>query len=149
MFFKRVRVTKHYVKYWTQLAPICKSYVCWISYPSYMYLSNSHTSLKSNPLNFHYTNMSKYDNTIGSSCDNFLWIFMVVIMKPWIVMVFPSAPWKLICSRCHIFPFLFRLPLTWLFMSNTAGVYRKAKEAYPTGIPGPWSQFFNGIWVAH
>ena len=40
---------------------------------------------------------------------------------------------KLICSTFHSFPFLFRLPWTCLFMSNSAGVSRKSEDAYPTG----------------
>ena len=45
--------------------------------------------------------------------------FMVVSMNTWIVTVYPSAPLKLICSMCHSCAFLFRVPRTWLFMSNT------------------------------
>ena len=33
------------------------------------------------------------------------------------------------------------LPRTWLFMSNSAGVSRKAEDTYTTGAPGPFSQF--------
>ena len=40
----------------------------------------------------------------------------IVIMNSWIVLVYPFAPWKLICSICHILSFLFRLPKAWLFM---------------------------------
>ena len=43
---------------------------------------------------------------------------MVVIMNSWIVTMYPSAPWKLICSTCHSFPFLFRLPRTWLLWAT-------------------------------
>ena len=38
-------------------------------------------------------------------------------------------------------PFLFRLPRTWLFMSNSATATWKAEDAYPTGALGPRSQF--------
>ena len=34
-------------------------------------------------------------------------------------------------------------------MSNPAGVSRKAEDAYPTGVPGPYSQFFSGVRVSH
>ena len=66
--------------------------------------------------------------------------FMVVIMNLWIVTVYTSAPWKVICSTCHDIPFLFPLPCTWLFMSNLAGVSRKAEDTYPTSTPGPFSE---------
>ena len=36
--------------------------------------------------------------------------------------------------------------VTWLIMSNSADVSRKAEDAYPTGAPGPWS---SGVQVAH
>ena len=67
--------------------------------------------------------------------------FYVVIINSWILTVHPSAPWKLICSTCHSFPFLCLLSWTWLFMSNSAGVSRKAEESYPTGASGPCSEF--------
>ena len=53
---------------------------------------------------------------------------MVVIMNSWIFVVFPSAPWKPICSTCHSFPILFRLPRTWLFMSNSVGVSKSRRR---------------------
>ena len=53
--------------------------------------------------------------------------FVVVIVQLWFITMFPSAPWKLICSMCHSFLFLFRLPWTSVFMSNS------------TGAPGPCS----------
>ena len=62
-------------------------------------------------------------------------------MNSWIATLYPSAPWKLICSTCHCIHFLFRLPRTWLFMSNSAGVSRKAEAAYPNDAPSPCSQF--------
>ena len=52
----------------------------------------------------------------------------------------PSSPWKLICSTCPSFPFLFRQPWTWLYISNSVGVSRKAEDDYLTGAPGPCSQ---------
>ena len=54
--------------------------------------------------------------------------FIVVTMNSLIVNVFPSVPWKLICSTCQ-FSFLFRLSRTWLFMSNSACVSRKKQRA--------------------
>ena len=33
-----------------------------------------------------------------------------------------------ICSSCYSFPFLFRLPWTWLFMSNSVGASRTAED---------------------
>ena len=36
-----------------------------------------------------------------------------------------------------------------MFMSNSAGISRKAENAYPTGAPDPCSQFFSGVRVAH
>ena len=42
---------------------------------------------------------------------------------------------------CHSFPFIFRLPGTWLFMCNSVGVSRKADDAYPTSAHGLYSQF--------
>ena len=45
------------------------------------------------------------------------------------------------------FPSLAHIPRTWLFMSNSAGVSRKAEDAYRTGAPGPCSQFL--VRVAH
>ena len=57
---------------------------------------------------------------------------MVINMNSWIFPVYSSAPSKLICSMCQRFPFLVRLPRTWLLMSNSAGVSRKAEDAYPT-----------------
>ena len=63
--------------------------------------------------------------------------FMGVFMDWWTVTVYQSAQWKLICSTCHSYPFLFRLPCACLFMSNSADVSRfKAEDAYPTGAPG-------------
>ena len=67
--------------------------------------------------------------------------FMDVIMNSWIVMVYLSAPWKLICSTCHSLPFLFCLPWNILFIRNSAGVPRKAEVAYPIGADGPCSKF--------
>ena len=53
-------------------------------------------------------------------------------------------------STCHGFPFLFRLPGTWLFISNSVGVTRNAEDAYPTGAPGPSSHaVFSGVRVTH
>ena len=48
---------------------------------------------------------------------------------------------KLIFSTCHSFPFLFRQPWTWLFMSSSVGVSRKAEDTNPTGERGPCFQF--------
>ena len=36
--------------------------------------------------------------------------YKIVVMNLWIVTVYPSAPWKLICTTWHSFPFIFRLP---------------------------------------
>ena len=47
-----------------------------------------------------------------------------------------------ICSTCNSFPFLFRLPRTWHFISNSAVVSRKAKDGYPSDAPGPCSHIF-------
>ena len=51
------------------------------------------------------------------------------------------------------FPFLFRLPWTWLFMNNSVGVSRKTKDAYPPGdlVHGPrfyWSPSCSFTFVA-
>ena len=46
------------------------------------------------------------------------WNFMVVIINSWIVTVCQSATWTLICSTCHNFPLLFRLPRTWLLWAT-------------------------------
>ena len=67
--------------------------------------------------------------------------FMVVILNSWIVTVYPFAPWKMTCSMCHSFSFLFLLHRTWRFMSNSTGVSRKAEDAYSTRAPGLCSQF--------
>ena len=66
--------------------------------------------------------------------------FMLVTMNSWIVTVYPFASWKLICSTYHSFPFFFRLPWTWIFMSNPVGVSRKAEDAYPIDALGPCSK---------
>ena len=50
--------------------------------------------------------------------------FIVVIMSSWIVTVYASASWKLICLTCHIFPILCRYSidtqekLIFLWMNN-------------------------------
>ena len=62
-------------------------------------------------------------------------------MNWWIVTVYPSALWKLICSTCHGFHVLFRLPRTSFFMSNSVGDSRKAQDAYSIVVPCPCSQF--------
>ena len=41
------------------------------------------------------------------------------------------------------FPFFFPIPWTWLFMSNSAGVCRKAEDAYST-LP-----LFSGVRIVH
>ena len=41
----------------------------------------------------------------------------------------------------HCIPFLFHLPWIWILMSDLPGIFRKAEDAYPTGAPGPCSQF--------
>ena len=65
--------------------------------------------------------------------------FMVVIINLWTITVYPSAPWDLVCATCP-FTFLFRLPWTWLLMSNLAGVSRKAEDAYLIHALGPYPQ---------
>ena len=42
---------------------------------------------------------------------------------------------------CHSFHFLFRLPRTLLFMSNSAGVPSKAEDDCPISTPGQCSKF--------
>ena len=37
---------------------------------------------------------------------------------------------------------VFRLTQTWLLISSSAGVSEVAGDAYPTGAPGPYAQFF-------
>ena len=44
-------------------------------------------------------------------------------------------------SMGHSFPFLFCLPHIWLYTTNSAGVARKAEDAYPTSAPDPCSWF--------
>ena len=66
--------------------------------------------------------------------------FMVLIMNSWIVTVYSSAPWKLICSTCHSF-FSFDYPGLDFFISNSASITRKAEDAYPTGTPCPCTKF--------
>ena len=51
-------------------------------------------------------------------------------------MMYPSAPWKLICSTYHRFPFLFAL----LHFMNNWQVFLE-KDAYLTSAPGWCSQF--------
>ena len=36
-----------------------------------------------------------------------------------------------------------------LYEQPGGGVSRKTEDAYPTGSPGPYSQFFSGVRVAH
>ena len=54
--------------------------------------------------------------------------FMVVIMNSWIITVYQFATWAStnLFSVYNNFPLLFRLPWTWLFMSNSTNVSRKA-----------------------
>ena len=55
----------------------------------------------------------------------------------WCIIVFFMLKRRVFhCSICHSFPFLFRLPRTWLFMRNSADVSRKAEDVYPTCTPG-------------
>ena len=68
---------------------------------------------------------------------------MVVVMNTWIVTAYPSAPWKRVCSTCHSFPFLCRLPWPWLFMWHSPDVSTTAEHACPTSAPGPCSIFFS------
>ena len=71
-------------------------------------------------------------------------------MNSWIATMYSYATYKLICSTCHNFTFLFRLPWTLLFMSNSVGVFRTAEDTNPTGAPGPCSQFLvQSELVAH
>ena len=60
-------------------------------------------------------------------------------MNSWIVTVYPSSPREPICSTCHSFLFLFRLPQTCLF-SVIRRMFLEKKDAYPTSAPGPCSQ---------
>ena len=53
--------------------------------------------------------------------------------------IFGVSIYEIETSTRHNFPFLFCLPWTCLFMSNSAGVSRKADDAYPKGAPGPCS----------
>ena len=70
--------------------------------------------------------------------------FKVVITNSWIVTVYPSTPLKLICSTCHGFLFLFRLPWIWLFMSNSAVFLEKQRT-----LTLPVHPAFSGVRVAH
>ena len=66
---------------------------------------------------------------------------MVAIMNSWIVTVYPSTLWKLICSTCQ---FSFPLSATpdWTFLWATRWVFsRRAEDACPADAPGPCSQF--------
>ena len=77
--------------------------------------------------------------------------FVVAIMNSWIVTMYQSALWKLICASCHSFPFLFRLPRTWI-MSNSAGVSGKPRTlTLPVHlVHGPifwWSHSYSNAFV--
>ena len=52
---------------------------------------------------------------------------MGAIMNSWIVTLYPSTPWKPICSAFLNFPSLFHLTRTRLFMSSSVDVSRKAE----------------------
>ena len=57
------------------------------------------------------------------------------------VTVYPSAPWKLICSMCHSSSFIYRgLDFLWTTQQVFPG---KQRSANPTGAPGPCSQLFE------
>ena len=75
------------------------------------------------------------DGTLFSSSSR----IVVSLTYPWFN--FSSAPWESICSSCHNFPFLFRLPCTWLCMNSSVDVSRKTEVAYSTSASGPYSQF--------
>ena len=75
--------------------------------------------------------------------------FMFVIMTPLIVTVYPSATWKLICSTYNNYPVLFRVPRTWLSISNSVVLLEKRRtltlSVHLVYVP----IFFSGGWVAH
>ena len=57
-------------------------------------------------------------------------------------MVYPSGPWKLICST--VVDFLPSFVYPGVFNSKLVDVSRKAEAVYPTGTPAPCSQFLVG-----
>ena len=76
--------------------------------------------------------------------QNVLWFLHEIDVKCWI----HTFQWFLIssnltfCSPCHSFLFRLLFARTWHFMSNSAGVSRKA-DVYSTGAPGPCSRFLH------
>ena len=64
---------------------------------------------------------------VATRLKSFYKSYVVFIMNSWIVTVYPSATWELICLTCHNFPFLY----PGLCMSNLAGVSRKPRGRLP------------------
>ena len=72
--------------------------------------------------------------------------FTIVTTNSWIVTVYRTAPWNLICSPCHGFPFpFFFLPSIWLFKSKGRLPYRCNLSMLPVFSWVPVAHFL--LWI--